>query len=225
MGKATELDDRLSTQLLTPAEIRARKAASEISDDDVVATLDGKLIKHAPAEVPRRLASRQRTFYGWSAPRQIREPDFHSAAGSTCSIISSPRASGSGSIVPFSVAWNRSSDSISQLANSAYLSAERTTALAAPSWSRTTTPVSASWRRSRTVPSVSVSSPSIDGASGRTRTSGRTGQPSPGCKKRPSIRLSKSLAFPISDLLAYKSSMHTAIRECQSLKVGCVSST
>jgi hypothetical protein len=53
MGKATEFDDRLSTQLLTSDEIRARKAATEIGDDDVVATLDGTLVKHAPAEAPR----------------------------------------------------------------------------------------------------------------------------------------------------------------------------
>lgn len=54
MGKATELDDRLATQLLTPAEIKARKTAAEVSDDDVIATLDGKLVKRStPVEAPR----------------------------------------------------------------------------------------------------------------------------------------------------------------------------
>jgi hypothetical protein len=53
MGKATEFDDRLGVQVLTPAEIRARQAAAEISDDDVVATLDGQLVKRAPAAAPR----------------------------------------------------------------------------------------------------------------------------------------------------------------------------
>lgn len=53
MGKATETVERLSSRPLTPAEIRVRKAAAEISDEDVVATLEGTLEKRAPAETPR----------------------------------------------------------------------------------------------------------------------------------------------------------------------------
>jgi hypothetical protein len=53
MGKASELVDRLSSQPLTPLEVKARKAAAEISDDDIVVTSDGKLEKPTPSGVPR----------------------------------------------------------------------------------------------------------------------------------------------------------------------------
>jgi hypothetical protein len=53
MGKATKLADRLSSTPLTPTEIRERKAAAELGDDDVVATLEGKLEKRTPAKAPQ----------------------------------------------------------------------------------------------------------------------------------------------------------------------------
>lgn len=54
MGKATELDTTLRP--LTAAEIAARKAATEIADPDVRATLDGRLVKKpAPSQAPREV--------------------------------------------------------------------------------------------------------------------------------------------------------------------------
>lgn len=44
MGKATELDENLSTRFLTSTEIRERQAAAE-SGGDVEGTPDGKLVK------------------------------------------------------------------------------------------------------------------------------------------------------------------------------------
>jgi hypothetical protein len=49
MGKATELDDFLESQRLTPEEIRQRRLAEEISDPDIEVTLDGKLVKRQSA--------------------------------------------------------------------------------------------------------------------------------------------------------------------------------
>lgn len=52
MGKATELDDTIRP--LSATEIAARRAAMEIADEDVVATLDGRLVKKPkPTEAPR----------------------------------------------------------------------------------------------------------------------------------------------------------------------------
>jgi hypothetical protein len=56
MGKATELDDRLSTRYLSPAEITARQAAIEIADDNVTPVLDDPMVKRAnPAETTRTM--------------------------------------------------------------------------------------------------------------------------------------------------------------------------
>jgi hypothetical protein len=53
MGKATELDEELSVQPLSPTEIAARNAAAE-SGGQVQATLDGEIIKQVqPSEAPR----------------------------------------------------------------------------------------------------------------------------------------------------------------------------
>jgi predicted Zn-dependent protease len=53
MGKASALDDYLETHPLTPAEIKLRRAAEQISDPDIEVTLDGGLIKRTtPAAAP-----------------------------------------------------------------------------------------------------------------------------------------------------------------------------
>jgi len=53
MGKATELDDELSTRPLSAAEIRARRAAAQ-SGGKVEATTDGQLVRPAePSEAPK----------------------------------------------------------------------------------------------------------------------------------------------------------------------------
>lgn len=52
MGKATDLEN--SIRPLSAAEIAARRAAVEIADDDVEATLDGRLVKRPKlSEAPR----------------------------------------------------------------------------------------------------------------------------------------------------------------------------
>ncbi len=53
MGKASALDDYLETHPLTPAEIKHRRAAEQISDADIEVTLDGGLVKRPqPAAAP-----------------------------------------------------------------------------------------------------------------------------------------------------------------------------
>lgn len=60
MGKATELDDFLDTQRLTPDEIRQRRTAEEISDPDIEVTSAGNLVKRPrPAAPPRVVQQRQ----------------------------------------------------------------------------------------------------------------------------------------------------------------------
>mgnify|MGYP001172914305 CR=1 FL=1 len=48
MGKATELDDYLETNPLTPEEIRLRRAAEAISDPETKVTLAGTFVKPSP---------------------------------------------------------------------------------------------------------------------------------------------------------------------------------
>lgn len=45
MGKASELDDFLATQRLTPEEIRQRRLAESISSPDVEVTPDGDFVR------------------------------------------------------------------------------------------------------------------------------------------------------------------------------------
>lgn len=45
MGKATELDDFLESQRLTPDEIRQQRLAEEISKPDVEVTPDGRFVR------------------------------------------------------------------------------------------------------------------------------------------------------------------------------------
>lgn len=45
MGKASELDDFLATQRLTPDEIRQRRLAEEISSPGVELTPDGQFVR------------------------------------------------------------------------------------------------------------------------------------------------------------------------------------
>lgn len=51
MGKASEVADLLKP--LSASQVKARKAALEIADPDVVATLEGSLEKKAPARAPK----------------------------------------------------------------------------------------------------------------------------------------------------------------------------
>lgn len=56
MGKATELVEGLRNRPLTADEIRSRRAAMEISDDDAVVTSDGTFETSTPQGVPRQIA-------------------------------------------------------------------------------------------------------------------------------------------------------------------------
>lgn len=53
MGKATAYDESQRHKFLTATETRRRKAAAEIGDPDVIATLDHKLVKPTQPETPR----------------------------------------------------------------------------------------------------------------------------------------------------------------------------
>jgi hypothetical protein len=64
MGKATELDNYLRTQVLTPAEAAARRVAREIAGDDIEITPDGALAKRvSPSEPPKVLKRLPQDFW------------------------------------------------------------------------------------------------------------------------------------------------------------------
>lgn len=54
MGKATDLDQQSSAKPLSAAEIKAREELTS-SSGDLVATLDGKLVKPAPSPAEERV--------------------------------------------------------------------------------------------------------------------------------------------------------------------------
>jgi hypothetical protein len=54
MGKATEISNRLASEPLTAAEIRARRTANELRNGNVIAMPDGTLRRKGfPSEAPQ----------------------------------------------------------------------------------------------------------------------------------------------------------------------------
>jgi len=71
MGKASAIAQRLRTQPLSPAEIRARQAAIDIADDDVYPNLDGQFVRRSSPPVAVRTTveyTEVRRYY-----REVRE--------------------------------------------------------------------------------------------------------------------------------------------------------